>query len=108
MKTKVVHCKMDHYDVYIGRPSIFGNPFSHKTGTKAEVLVPTREEAVEKYRQWINGEIVVKNISPPTLEQIKELKGKVLGCWCYPHACHGDILAEICNSSGEEDADSRA
>ncbi len=27
---KVVHCKIEDYDVYIGRPSKFGNPFSHK------------------------------------------------------------------------------
>jgi len=26
-KTKVVHCKKEPYDVYIGRPSKFGNPF---------------------------------------------------------------------------------
>lgn len=27
MSTKVVHCKREKYDVYIGRPSIFGNTF---------------------------------------------------------------------------------
>jgi hypothetical protein len=27
----------------------------------------------------------------------RELKGKVLGCWCSPKACHGDILAKIAN-----------
>ena len=27
--TKVVHCKKELYDVYIGRPSKWGNPFSH-------------------------------------------------------------------------------
>lgn len=29
---KIVHCKKDKYDIYIGRPSIWGNPFSHKEG----------------------------------------------------------------------------
>lgn len=27
--TKVVHCKKEPYDVYIGRPSKWGNPFTH-------------------------------------------------------------------------------
>lgn len=28
MITKVIHCKKESYDVYIGRPSIWGNPYS--------------------------------------------------------------------------------
>ena len=44
---KVVHCKKEPYDIYIGRPSKWGNPFSiGKDGT--------REEVIEKYREWIN------------------------------------------------------
>jgi len=27
-----------------------------------------------------------------------ELKGKILGCWCAPKACHGDILEELCKT----------
>lgn len=26
-----------------------------------------------------------------------ELRGKTLGCWCKPDACHGDVLAELAN-----------
>jgi hypothetical protein len=26
---------------------------------------------------------------------LKKLKNKVLGCWCYPEKCHGDILIKI-------------
>lgn len=97
--TKIVHCKSSEYDTYIGRPSIFGNPFSHKKGTQAKVVVATREDAVEKYRQWVEGQIKIPGLTPPTMEQVKELKGKVLGCWCSPLACHGDILAEIADNS---------
>jgi hypothetical protein len=87
-KTRVVHFKKSNYDVYIGRPGIWGNPYSHKEGTKAEFKVATREEAVEKYREYIlnNAELMSK---------IHELKGKVLGCWCKPLACHGDVIIEI-------------
>lgn len=100
--SKVVHCKLSSYDVYIGRLSIFGNPFSHQKGTQAEVMVTTREEAVEKYRQWVEGKIQVKGLTPPTMEQIKKLKGKVLGCWCAPQACHGDILSELATGESDE------
>ena len=83
--TKVVHCKKEKYDVYIGRPKKWGNPFSiGKDGT--------REEVVEKYRSWIKNQ-------PDLLNDLHELKGKTLGCWCSPQACHGDILKELADES---------
>jgi hypothetical protein len=96
---KVVHCKKEKYDVYIGRPSKWGNPFTHKTGTKAEFILPTREEAIEAYRQWItdgNGKHL--------LQDLHELKGKTLGCWCKPQSCHGDILIELLNGAIAKEA----
>lgn len=95
---KVVHCMREKYDVYIGRGkgSIWGNPFTHKDGTFAKFKVDTREEAVERYREYILN-------SPRLLEHLHELKGKVLGCWCSPKACHGDILIELIKERyGEE------
>lgn len=90
MKTKVVHCKKETYDVYIGRGSKWGNPYSHKEGTTAKYILPTRAEAVEAYRDYIlNGE------GKHLLDDLHELEGKVLGCWCKPKSCHGDILVEI-------------
>ena len=32
------------------------------------------------------------------MAQLPELKGKVLGCWCAPEGCHGDVLAELADS----------
>ena len=87
-KGKVVHCKKDKFDVYIGRPSKWGNPFTHKKGTKAQIVVESREEAVERYRQWIKTQ-------PELLRALPELQGKVLGCWCKPQSCHGDALLEL-------------
>ena len=31
------------------------------------------------------------------LSCLGELKGKVLGCFCKPKACHGDVLVELVN-----------
>ena len=92
-KCKVVHHRKEPYDVYIARPSKWGNPFSHKFGTRAEFILPTRKEAVEAYREWItNGD------GKYLLNDLHELKGKTLGCWCHQRACHGDILVELVNN----------
>jgi len=93
LETRVVHCKKEPYDVYIGRPSKWGNPFTHKSdSTQAKYLKPTRREAVEAYKEYIlTGE------GKHLLEDLDELEGKTLGCWCKPKLCHGDILIEIIN-----------
>lgn len=99
----VVHCKRAPYDVYIGRPSKWGNPFSHELKSDAPIYCTSRAEAVLCYDQWINGgqqELHDRvKLVRPTIEEIRaELRGKVLGCWCAPQACHGDILARLANS----------
>jgi hypothetical protein len=86
------------YDVYIGRGGPWGNPFSHLASSRAVVQVATRDDAVAIYEKWIAGHVNVSGIVPPTLEQIRYyLGGRVLGCYCKPAACHGDVLCRICN-----------
>jgi hypothetical protein len=80
-KTIVVHFRKSPYDIYIGRPSLWQNPF--KIGIDG-----TREEVIEKYREYILNK-------PELMERLNELKGKRLGCWCRPQKCHGDILIEL-------------
>ncbi len=102
MKTRVVHCMVEPYDIYIGRPGIYGNPFSHKDNTQAIYRVATVEEAISKYEEYarMNSEI---------LNSLWSLKGKVLGCWCKgrnPDApCHGDVLVKLIGEfcGGSED-----
>ena len=91
MLTRVVHLKKEPYDVYIGRPSKWGNPYSHKEGTLAEFKVANRAEALEKYEKYLLENETLYN-------SLIELKGKTLGCWCKPNKCHGDILAKWSNS----------
>lgn len=87
--TRVVHCKRESYDVYIGRPSKWGNPF--RIGIDGN-----RNEVIEKYRQYIQRR-------PDLLRDLKELKDKTLGCWCKPKACHGDVLVELINAGDLND-----
>lgn len=83
----VVHNKRDRYDVYIGRPSIWGNPFAiGRDGTRQQVLMKY-EAKLRVLNIMLNGAL---------FEYIRtELAGKTLGCWCAPQPCHGDILAFI-------------
>lgn len=69
--------------VRIDRFSDWGNPF----------LLPEdgdRETVIDHYRQYLEWR-------PSLLKRLGELKGKVLGCWCYPEKCHGNVLAEAIN-----------
>lgn len=89
----VVNCNRDEFDVYIGRPSIYGNPFMiGKHGTRAEVI--------SMYGEWVEGSRLGPNgEKPPTKTKIKaELTGKRIACHCAPKSCHGDYLAALVNS----------
>ena len=84
--TRVVNLNKESYDIYIGRPSKWGNPF--QIGTHG-----TRKEVIEKYRDYIlnNKEL---------MDSLHELEGKVLGCYCKPRSCHGDVLVELVKKKG--------
>ena len=85
--TSVVNLRAEKYDVFIGRPSKWGNPYIiGKDGTRAEVI--------EKYRKYIQANTALMTAIP-------ELVGKKLGCYCSPAPCHGEILAELANQLEE-------
>lgn len=96
-RTRVVHHKKDHYDIFIARPSKWGCPFTHIKGrqTAAKWICSSRKEVLSKYKDWLeNGE------GKHLLEDLWELKDKVLGCWCKNEggggkSCHGDVLIEL-------------
>ena len=69
--------------VYIGRPSIWGNPFViGKDGT--------RDEVIAKYEAYIRSR-------PDLLAQLPSLAGRSVSCWCWPLRCHGDVLVRMAN-----------
>ncbi len=79
----VVHKARPH-DVYIGRPSKWGNPFI--IGRDGN-----RDQVIELYREWVATQ-------PQLLAALGELRGKRLGCFCAPQRCHGDVLASLANA----------
>ena len=84
----VVHCKRARYDVYIGRPSKWGNPFA--IGRDA-----TRGQVIARYERWLRSQ-------PELVAALHELAGKTLGCWCAPRACHGEVLARLAAQQATE------
>ena len=89
MNDLVVHFQKHEYDVFIARPSKWGNPYI--VGVHG-----TRSEVIKKYRHWLLN-------NPDLMKALPELKGKRLGCWCAPEACHGDVLAELANAPDWQD-----
>lgn len=79
--------------IYIGRPSKWGNPY--EIGRDG-----TRDEVVEKYRQFAIEHIHTSDLFVKDLE---ELRGKDLVCWCAPKLCHGHILLSLANTIPLED-----
>ena len=69
--------------VYVGRPSKWGNPYEIGNGY-------SREDVVKLYDLWIRNQREL-------LEDLAELKGKDLVCWCAPKLCHADILLARAN-----------
>ena len=91
-------------DVYIGRGSHLGNPYTsikHKH-TKAQEVCNSREESVAKYEAYINQKIKEKDLQIcRSLNEIykKAKNGNVnLVCFCSPKLCHGDIVKKIVES----------
>ena len=109
--TRVVHCRKDAFDVYIGRqmpryPELratgWGNPYT------ARNLPPGCANAVEAYRMWIATQ-------PRLLARLPELRGKTIGCWCAPagglpgdlngRVCHGEVLASLADGATMDGAE---
>lgn len=76
--------------VYVGRPTKWGNPYTHLMHGGG-IVVSTRKVAIKKYKEYL--------LTRPDLKEDAklELEGKDLVCWCKPGACHADVLLEIAN-----------
>ncbi len=82
-QAKVVHCRHEAFDVFIGRPTQWASPYH--IGPDG-----TREQTVAKFLKFVAR-------SPGLLRAVWTLQGKDLGCRCTPLPCHGDVLARLAN-----------
>lgn len=84
-RARVVNIRHEDCDVFIGRPSVWGNPF--RIGRDG-----TREEVIAKYREWVTGQTML-------MARLARLRGQRLGCYCAPEPCHGDVLINLLEES---------
>lgn len=101
--------RMPEGAVYVGRPSIWGNPFS--VGLAGGAVLPQgrkpqardwRAAAAAEFRAALNGP-TSRNLrlfeAYPSDEEIRlHLAGRDLACWCpLDQPCHADVLLEVAN-----------
>lgn len=82
----------DKYE-YIGRGSYWGNPYAIFDNEG-----DTRDDVLRKFEYDFNCDSFLNKKK----NEVHKLAGKRLGCFCKPHACHGDILANYLNSYDDE------
>ena len=93
-ETRVVNFKREECDVYIGREKgefHYGNPF--KIGVDGN-----RMKCIAKHMTWLKGN-GYQDVEPERrkwiLKNLEKLRGKRLGCFCYPYPCHGDNYVKL-------------
>lgn len=97
-----VGLKIPENAIYIGRPnykfglkgSKYHNPFKRDDPG----------DPIEKYRNYLWKEIKSGRI---TIEELANLEGLDLVCYCKPKACHGDILLAAIKWASQEYKKSR-
>lgn len=89
------------HDVYIGRPTVFGNPYTHlpSKNTLAKYQVATRDEAVDAYKPWLLGLLNSDEFAwlsfVDLVQRYHSGEHVVLICYCSPERCHGDVLKDL-------------
>jgi len=77
-KDKGIYKQIDRY-------SEFGNPFFLDSDG-------TRDQVCDGYIEYFKHKRSLHS-------KVKDLKGKVLGCHCAPHRCHGDHLKQLADEN---------
>ena len=103
---KYKHTATDH-DVYIGRGSVFGNPFSHLDSSHDIYKVDTREEAITEFKTYFKRENVgdtylFRNVEA-LVDKVRSGEDINLVCFCKPKACHGDVIKEYIDNRIKEE-----
>ena len=108
--------RMPESAVYVGRPSVYGNPFRIGVPFCGPTIqqVNSAREAVDKFLSWLemgtldhrcwDGGLIVAHVKINAA--LPYLAGKDLACWCPLEdengdrvPCHADVLLRIANGS---------
>jgi hypothetical protein len=84
--------RMPPNTVSVARPTKWGNPYTLKTARLYRSEEDPRRVVVDAFR-----DAILSGMWPA--EDLRELRGKNLACWCALDAeCHADVLLELANS----------
>ena len=95
---------------YVGRGSLYGNPYRVARSAReleegGELVVASAEEAVARYREWIERSREGRFVASCAA---RNLWGLDLACWCkLDQPCHADVLLELANPRGEREFEDR-
>ena len=74
--------------VYIGRNVVYVGINGSKWANPYPVKKYGLDECLIKYEEHVRTNLY---------DELDELSGKTLGCWCKPNKCHGDVLKKLLN-----------
>jgi hypothetical protein len=100
------NCKVEDHtshpnNVYIGRGSVLGNPYTHdgKKSSLAKLSFKTREEAINAYKLYFQvmyeNDLEFKLTIDQIYNKYKNGEDIYLQCFCKPLECHGDFIKEF-------------
>ena len=100
--------KMPPNTIYVGRPTIHGNPFTigmlanFTENASLSVRIKDRSQAVRLHREML---LDIRTNDPKYFEElIAPLRGKNLACWCkLSDECHADNWLELAGSHPQEE-----
>ncbi len=109
-RKRKVGWKLPPDTIYVGRPTLWGNPF---IADEVQMAVDAFRKRATSKESCISFEMgpgklqFAKNSHPDSLDwawrqwandHLHELRGKNLACWCaLDQPCHADVLLEIAN-----------
>lgn len=106
--------RMPEGAVYVGRPTLYGNPFRPVEIQGKWIVLDDNDVDYEPYHNtkasaisrsvdlfnndltyWLGGRA---DYQPGLREAVEKLRGKNLACWCpLDQPCHADVLLELAN-----------
>jgi hypothetical protein len=93
--------RMPENTVYVGRPTVWGNPFKGPNAVRLyRLLWRRRWKQIERLLPInIADRIGLSVLLHSWQEHLPELRGKDLACWCRPDVpCHADVLLKYANA----------
>ena len=112
--------RMPEGAIYVGRPSVYGNPFAVGASFCGPTIrtVHDMADAVALFRYWLSLDVlnhlvwdsalIAAHVRIKAALALDEIRGRDLACWCpLDEPCHADVLLEIANQPAAADRENR-